>query len=75
MDLITLTSSNIARALLSRLDAVMIERIAKGDIQLVSISPVTSAAIREMGFAVAAEATRYTAAGVVEAIVRHVGRS
>ena len=37
--------------------------------QLVSISPVTSGAVRELGLPVAAEAAEYTAAGVAEALV------
>jgi uroporphyrinogen-III synthase len=41
-------------------------------VEFISISPVTSAALREVGLPVAAEATEYTAAGVVEALVRHV---
>jgi uroporphyrinogen-III synthase len=39
-------------------------------LHLVSISPITSAAIREQGFTVAGEAERYTAEGLVEALVR-----
>ena len=34
-----------------------------------TISPVTSAAVRELGLPVAAEATEYTTAGVVAALV------
>jgi uroporphyrinogen III methyltransferase/synthase len=72
IEFITLTSSNIARALLRRLDGETRQRIESGALQLVSISPVTSAAIQEMGFRVAAEATTYTSAGVVEALVKLV---
>jgi uroporphyrinogen III methyltransferase/synthase len=69
MDAITLTSSNIARALHAGLDDATRERISRGEIALVSISRVTSAAIRELGWPVAAEATRATAAGVIDALV------
>jgi uroporphyrinogen III methyltransferase/synthase len=70
IDYVTVTSSNIARALASALDAPSRARIAAGEVQLVSISPVTSATLRECGLPVAAEATEYTAAGVVDALVR-----
>jgi uroporphyrinogen III methyltransferase/synthase len=69
IDYITLTSSNIARALARSLDEPCRSRIAAGEVQLVSISPVTSATIRELGWPVAAEATEYTTAGVLEALV------
>jgi uroporphyrinogen-III synthase len=39
-----------------------------GKVRLVSISPVTTAAVREMGLPVAAEAQEYTTAGVVAAL-------
>ena len=38
--------------------------------RLASISPITSATLREMGFEPAAEATEYTTDGVIEAMVR-----
>jgi uroporphyrinogen III methyltransferase/synthase len=73
MDYITLTSSNIARALVQRLDAESRGRIESGAVQLVSISPVTSAAVRELGLPVAAEATEYTTAGLIAALVARAG--
>jgi uroporphyrinogen-III synthase len=42
-------------------------------VKLVSISPVTSDTIRELGLPVAAEATEYTGSGVVDALVRLAG--
>ena len=69
IDYVTLTSSNIARALLRALDAESRAQIGSGRVRLVSISPVTSAAIKEMGLPVAAEATVYTTTGVVEALI------
>jgi uroporphyrinogen III methyltransferase/synthase len=65
---VTLTSSNIARALIRALDAPALERIRSGAIRLVTISLVTSDAVREAGLPVAAEAQEETAAGVVRAL-------
>jgi uroporphyrinogen III methyltransferase/synthase len=72
IDYVTLTSSNIARALVRSLDAAAQETIRTGRVRLVTISPVTSAAVRELGLPVAAEAREYTVAGVVAALVEHV---
>ena len=69
IDFITLTSSNIARSLVRALDKAALQGIHSGAVRLVSISPVTSAAIRELGLPVAAEAREYTAEGVVQAIL------
>ena len=41
-------------------------------VRLASISPVTSSRIRELGFDVSAEASEYTAEGVVQAILMAV---
>jgi uroporphyrinogen III methyltransferase/synthase len=73
IDYVTLTSSNIARALARALDAPCRARLERGDVGVVSISPVTSEAVRELGWPVAAEATDYTIAGVVEALTRLAG--
>jgi uroporphyrinogen III methyltransferase/synthase len=69
IDAITLTSSNIARSLAHALDAATLHRLRTGTVQLVSISAVTSAAIRELGLPVAAEAREATAEGVVQALI------
>jgi uroporphyrinogen III methyltransferase/synthase len=69
VDYITLTSSNIARAVLGCLDAETSQRVRSGGVRLVSISPVTSAAIRALGFPVAAEAREFTTEGVVQALL------
>jgi uroporphyrinogen III methyltransferase/synthase len=69
IDYITLTSSNIARSLVRALDEEALQRIRSGAVQLVSISPVTSAAIREKGLPVAAEARESTTEGVVQALL------
>jgi uroporphyrinogen III methyltransferase/synthase len=73
IDYVTLTSSNIARSLVKALDGAARERLRDGTVRLVSISPVTSAAVRDLGLPVAAEAVEYTAEGVVAALVAHAG--
>jgi uroporphyrinogen III methyltransferase/synthase len=69
VDFITLTSSNIARALIRILNSDDRARIKAGSVKLVSISPVTSEVVRAGGLPVAAEATTFTMAGVVDALV------
>jgi uroporphyrinogen III methyltransferase/synthase len=69
IEYVTLTSSNIARALLRTLDPHARTRIEAGEVKLVTISPVTSAAVREFGLPVAAVAAEYTTAGVLDALV------
>ena len=59
---VTVTSSAIARSLV---------KLFGNDLRrarLVSISPITSATLRELGHEPAAEASEYTMAGVVKAI-------
>jgi uroporphyrinogen III methyltransferase/synthase len=73
IDYVLLTSSNIARAFAAALDPKDREMIQAGRIRLVSISPVTSAAMHEVGLPVAAEAKEYTSAGMIEALVKLVG--
>jgi uroporphyrinogen III methyltransferase / synthase len=72
---VTLTSSNIARALLRTLDPEARGRIEAGEVKLITISPVTSAAVGEFGLPVAAEAAEYTTAGVLDALVALAGRA
>ena len=69
IDYITLTSANIARSLIGRLDATSRARIEAGEVRLVSISPVTTAEIRQLGIPVAAEAQEATFEGLVDAIL------
>jgi uroporphyrinogen III methyltransferase/synthase len=69
IDYITLTSANITRALVAALDAPCRARLECGVVKLVSISPVTSEAVRELDLPVAAEAKEATTAGVVAALV------
>ncbi len=70
IDYITLTSTNIARALLRNLDAPTLARLQSGEIRLVTISPVTSGDVHALGLPVAAEAASATADGVLAAIVK-----
>ena len=69
VDFVTLTSSNIARVFARNLDEDMRKQVHSGKIQIVTISPVTSATVREMGLPVAGEATIYTEDGLVEALI------
>jgi len=68
IDWITVTSSAIARSLI-RLFGSSLQKS-----KLVSISPVTSATLRELGHEPAAEAEQYTMMGIVEAISRYAHR-
>ena len=70
IDDVVLTSSNIARALARALDDACLDRMRSGRPRIISISPVTSAAIRELGWPVAAEAETYTMEGVVKAMLK-----
>jgi uroporphyrinogen III methyltransferase/synthase len=69
IDYLLVTSSNIARSVVRMLDAPYRARLETGAIGVVSISPVTSATLRELGMPVAAEAEVYTVEGVVKALV------
>ncbi len=64
IDWITVTSSAIARSLANMFG----QRLRSS--RLVSISPLTTETLGGLGYAVAAEASQYTMAGVVGAIVR-----
>jgi uroporphyrinogen III methyltransferase/synthase len=69
IDFVTLTSSNIARALVRSLDDTGLAQVRAGRVRLVTISAVTTAAVRELELPVAAEAREATAEGVVQALV------
>jgi uroporphyrinogen III methyltransferase/synthase len=66
---VLLTSSNIARSLARLVDEAAHERIRSGAVKVVTISGVTSADVRALGWPVAAEAREATADGVVAALV------
>ncbi len=63
MDWVTVTSSAIARSLV----ALFGDSLRKS--KLVSISPITTASLHELGYEVAAEAKEYTISGLVEAVL------
>ncbi|MBA4186601.1 MAG: uroporphyrinogen-III C-methyltransferase [Planctomycetaceae bacterium] len=67
---ITLPSSNIARVLLGAFDETIRNRVTRGEIQLVAISPETGNAVRQLGYPVAAEAEVFTEDGLIEAVVK-----
>ncbi len=68
IDLVTLTSSNVARVLLEALDEAGRDKVRAGRVRLVTISPRTSEAVRALGLPVAGEARVYTTQGVIEAL-------
>jgi uroporphyrinogen III methyltransferase/synthase len=70
IDFATLTSSNIPRALVRALDDEALAPLRDGRTRLVTISPVTSEAVRELGLPVAAEAVEATKDGVLAAVIR-----
>jgi uroporphyrinogen III methyltransferase / synthase len=74
IDYVTLTSANIARSLLERLDEGTLARIREGQTRLVTISPVTSAAVRALALPVAAEAPEATIDGILTALVKDASR-
>lgn len=63
IDWVTVTSSAIAQSLVRMFGNQL--RSTK----LVSISPITTATLRELGYDIAAEASRYTMDGVVQALL------
>jgi uroporphyrinogen III methyltransferase/synthase len=63
---VTVTSSAIARSLA----ALFGEQLRKT--RLVSISPITSAALRELGYEPAVEARTYTIPGIIEAMLQAI---
>ncbi|MBV8383243.1 MAG: uroporphyrinogen-III C-methyltransferase [Planctomycetaceae bacterium] len=71
VDWITLTSSAITERLHALLRDEARCRIGR-DIQLASLSPVTSATAARLGWAVAAEARNYTWDGLIQALIEYV---
>jgi uroporphyrinogen III methyltransferase/synthase len=74
IDFVLVTSSNIARVLVGVLDEDARKMIQTGRTKLVSISPVTSAAIQDLGFRVAKESREFTSMGVIEALLELVSK-
>ncbi len=69
---VTLTSENIARVFCQALDEICRGRIENEIVKLVTISPTTSAKVREFQLPIAAEAKTYTMDGVIAALIRLV---
>lgn len=68
VDWVCLSSPSMARAFHRFLSSAARERLGK-PVRVASISPVTSAAVRELGLPVDAEATTYTWEGIFAAVV------
>jgi uroporphyrinogen III methyltransferase/synthase len=66
---VALSSPGIARGVLSAFDETIRGRIERSEIRIVAISPITGAAVRELGLPVAAEATTFTEDGLIDALV------
>jgi uroporphyrinogen III methyltransferase/synthase len=75
VDFVTLTSSNIARALFRILDEPGRIALASGAARVLTISLVTSATVRELGWPVAVEASVFTTEGLLDALVKLAGKS
>ncbi|QDU63902.1 Uroporphyrinogen-III C-methyltransferase [Planctomycetes bacterium Pan216] len=73
VDWVLLSSGNMARGFVRWIDQEM-EAAVRQKTRLASISPITSAVIRELGHDVGAEASSYTLDGLVEAICSQTSR-
>jgi uroporphyrinogen III methyltransferase/synthase len=69
IDIVTLTSPNIARAFLNACDEVILKRLERGEIQVVTNSARASAVLRERRLPVAEESLEPTIDGLVAGIV------
>jgi uroporphyrinogen III methyltransferase/synthase len=69
---VTLPSTRIAENLLAGFDDTIRGRVERGEVKLVAISPETGGAVRRLGYPVAAEATTFTADGLIDALIRLV---
>jgi uroporphyrinogen III methyltransferase/synthase len=75
IEFVTLSSSNIARGLLAAFDDTTRQRVHRGELKLVCISPETGHAVRALGYPVAGEATTFTEDGLIDAVRRLAGPS
>jgi uroporphyrinogen III methyltransferase/synthase len=73
IDYVLLTSSNIARSLIDRLDESCRQQVITGRTRFVSISALTSAEVGRLGLPVAAEAAAATEEDLLEALCRLEG--
>jgi uroporphyrinogen III methyltransferase/synthase len=72
IDLITLTSGNVARVVLGSVDEIGRDRVLAGKVRIVTISALTTAAVNELGYKVAAEAHEATVDGLTRALLELV---
>lgn len=75
VDWITVTSSNIARSLHRTLQNAGYKDYSDLKSRVATISPVTSAAVREVGWTVTVEAQEYTIPGIIQALIRWVSEN
>jgi uroporphyrinogen III methyltransferase / synthase len=68
IEFVSLSSSNIARTLLSVFDETLRGRVERGEVKLVCISQETGRTVRDLSFRVAAEAEVSTTDGLIAAI-------
>lgn len=70
IEFVTLSSSNVARAVLAAFDETTRQRVLRGEVKLVCISPETGRAVRALGLPVAVEAATFTEDGLIDAVRR-----
>jgi uroporphyrinogen III methyltransferase / synthase len=68
IDIVTLTSPNIARAFLTACDDTILGRVRRGDVHIVTSNPRTSAVVAEFGVPVAAQSRNPTSAALLDAL-------
>ena len=67
---VTLTSSNIAKSFLTACDDTIRDRVARGEIDLITISEETTAAVEAMGCRVIAQSAEATTESMIRELVR-----
>ena len=67
---VTLTSSNIAKSFLTACDDTIRDRVARGEIDLITISEETTAAVEAMGYRVIAQSAEATTESMIRELVR-----
>ncbi len=67
---LTLTSPNIARSVISLFDETIRERVRRGEIQIVAISPLTASAIQDLKVPVTGIAADANQDGIIDELIR-----